>query len=293
MSSSPKIKRPALRYHGGKWLLGPWIIGFFPEHRTYVEPFGGGGSVLLRKQRCYAEVYNDLDGEIVNLFRVLRDRGPELCQALMLTPFAREEFEISYLTGKSETEKYPESEHVPDVERARRVIVKSYMGIGTNAITRPNGIADDGGQLYSRPATGFRANTSRSGSIPAHDWASYPENLRAIIERLRGVVIEQRHAQLVMAAHDRPDTLHYVDPPYPHSTRNAGHDYCHEMTDEQHRELAAFLHGLKGAVVLSGYACPLYDELFAGWQRHEKQTYADGARPRVEVLWIKKAEVSA
>lgn len=88
--------RPLLRYHGGKWKLAPWIISHMAEHKTYVEPFGGGGSVLIRKPRAYAEVYNDLDGDVVNLFRVARDRGEELRQALALTPFARGEFDISY-----------------------------------------------------------------------------------------------------------------------------------------------------------------------------------------------------
>lgn len=315
MSTSPKIKRPALRYHGGKWLLGPWIISHFTVHRTYVEPFGGGASVLLRKARCFAEVYNDLDGEIVNLFRVIRDSGPELCQALMLTPFARDEFELTYFHSEN------------PVEQARRTVLRASAGFGSNFL-RPK----KNGTGIVR--TGFRANTSRSGTTPAHnfnggmnlemarrtlvrafqgtangaatmkstgfkantararavEWCGMAENLAKVTARLSGVVIENRPAMQVMAAHDRPDTLHYVDPPYPHSTRNAGHDYRHEMTDEQHRELAAFLRGLKGAVVLSGYTCPLYDELFADWQRHEKKTFADGARPRVEVLWVKGAK---
>src|SRR5690606_6837914 len=88
--------RPIIRYHGGKWRIAPWIISHFPEHRVYVEPFGGGGSVLLRKPRSYAEVYNDLDGEIVNLFRVARDCGDELIRSVELTPFARDEFMLAY-----------------------------------------------------------------------------------------------------------------------------------------------------------------------------------------------------
>src|SRR5574337_272680 len=89
-------KRPLLRYHGGKWKLAPWILRHLPPHRVYVEPFGGGASVLLQKPRSYAEVYNDLDGEVVNLFIMARERGEELAQAIELTPFAREEFELSY-----------------------------------------------------------------------------------------------------------------------------------------------------------------------------------------------------
>ncbi|MFG8489773.1 DNA adenine methylase, partial [Pseudomonas aeruginosa] len=91
------VRRPILRYHGGKWKLAPWIIQHLAPHHTYVEPFGGAASVLLRKARSYAEIYNDLDGDVVNLFRVARDHGEELRQALALTPFAREEFEASYV----------------------------------------------------------------------------------------------------------------------------------------------------------------------------------------------------
>ena len=92
--------RPILRWHGGKWILAPWIISHFPAHKCYVEPFGGAASVLLRKARSYAEVYNDLDGEVVNLFRVAREHGAELRQRLHLTPFSRLDFAESYEPSK-------------------------------------------------------------------------------------------------------------------------------------------------------------------------------------------------
>lgn len=257
--------RPIVRYHGGKWILAPWIISHFPPHRVYVEPFGGGGSVLMRKTRSYAEVYNDLDGEIVNVFRVVRDHGDELRRALELTPFARDEFLLSYEPSDD------------PVEQARRTITRSFMGFGSAAVC---------GQ-----ASGFRSNSNRSGTTPAHDWGNYPDILPATINRLRGVVIESKDATEVIQQHDGQDTLHYVDPPYVHETRSKGNPYCkkgykHEMTDDQHRELAAVLKTLQGAVILSGYRCPLYDELYAGWTRIERNAYADGARDRVEVLWI-------
>mgnify|MGYP002397524881 CR=1 FL=1 len=256
-------KRPLLRYHGGKWRLAPWILQHLPAHRTYVEPFGGGASVLLQKPRSYAEVYNDLDGEVVNLFRVVRERGEELAQACELTPFARAEFEQAYQDGGS------------DLERARRTLVRSFMGFGSAGVTKQ--------------VTGFRANTSRSYSTPAMNWRDYPEHLRALIERLRGVVIENRDAADVMRQHDGDQTLHYVDPPYVHSTRGMrarAPAYRHEMSDDQHRELAQVLHSLRGMVVVSGYRCDLYDELYAGWQRIDAAAHADGARDRVESLWL-------
>ena len=257
--------RPIVRYHGGKWKLAPWIISHFPPHRVYVEPFGGGGSVLLRKPRSYAEVYNDLDGEIVNVFRVMRDHGDDLRRALELTPFARDEFLLSYETSDD------------PVEQARRTIVRSFMGFGSAAVC---------GQV-----SGFRANSNRSGTTPAHDWRNYPDILHATINRLRGVVIERKDAAEVMQRHDGQDTLHYVDPPYHHDTRARGDKssvkaYKHEMTDDQHIGLAVVLKTLQGAVVLSGYRCPLYDELYAGWDRIDRSALADGARDRVESLWL-------
>lgn len=235
----------------------------FPEHRCYVEPYGGGGSVLLRKERSYAEVYNDLDGEIVNLFRVARDSGPELARLLELTPFARDEFKLSY-----------EATNDP-VEQARRTLVRSFMGFGSNSHNK---------------ATGFRSNSNRSRTTPAHDWMNYPKALHLTIERLQGVVIENAPALSILPTHDSETTLFYVDPPYLPETRDAGTDYRHEMTDQDHRDMASALHRLKGMVVVSGYACDLYDnELFRSWERFERASLADGARKRTEILWVNSA----
>jgi DNA adenine methylase len=262
MNVQAQPTRPVIRWHGGKWLLAPWIIAHFPVHRTYVEPFGGGGSVLMRKPRCYAEVWNDLDQAAVNLFRVLRsDQAQELIRRIRLTPFAREEFDAT-------------SRPLPadPVEMARALVVRAFMGFGSNAHGR---------------STGFRANSNRSGTTPAHDWANYPDALAQIVERLTGVTIESRDAKKVMAQHDSSETLHYVDPPYVWSTRgDESPDYAHEMTDGQHVALLAFLKTLSGFVVLSGYPHPTYDEQLGDWLRVEREALADGARPRTEVLWI-------
>lgn len=262
--------RPIVRYHGGKWKLAPWIIGNFPPHRIYVEPFGGGGSVLLRKPRSYAEIYNDLDGEMVNLFRMVRDRSLELRRALELTLFSRDEFLDSYEPTKDL------------IEQARRTVVRSFMGFGSAAA--------------SGNKTGFRSNATRSGTTPAHDWVNFPSALVAVCERLLGVTIENKDAIEVMRTHDGAETLHYVDPPYVPSTRHEGNPYCKkgyrfEMVDADHRALAAVLNELKGAVIVSGYPSPLYNELFEGWERLENNgAYADGAKNRTEVLWMKNCD---
>ena len=266
------VRRPLLRYHGGKWNLAPWIISHFPAHRVYVEPFGGAASVLLRKPRAYAEIWNDLDQEVVNLFRVLRDplMAEQLRAHLELTPFAREEFEQSY-------------ERATDpVEQARRMIARSYQGFGSAAATRET--------------TGFRAASRRSGTIPAHDWDNYPKQLGFAIRRLKSVVIENRPAVDLIQIHDGDDTLFYVDPPYVHTTRgrrrtssdthSARFAYNHEMTDEDHSALAEVLHQAAGAVVLSGYPSVLYEDLYGDWTKVERTALADGARKRTEALWL-------
>ena len=270
MKTTPS--RPMLRYHGGKWKLSTWILTYFPAHRVYTEGFAGAASVLMHKPRSYGEIINDLNGDVVNLFRVMRDPGmaKDLTNSLRLTPFARQEFDLA-------------SQPAGDtLEAARRLIVRSFMGFG--------GVASNPDHK-----TGFRAKSNRSGTTPSHNWAHYPDAILAMTARLQGVVIESRPAVEVIAAHDGPETLHYVDPPYVHSTRKPGNsaNYVHEMTDGDHRELAATLRECKGMVVLSGYPSPLYDELYQGWPLITRNALADGARPRVECLWLNAAASDA
>jgi DNA adenine methylase len=242
-----------------------------PPHRIYVEPFGGAASVLIRKPPCYAEVYNDLDGEIVNVFRVLRSRvlSQRLERNLRLTPFAREEFELCYRVDKN------------PVERARRTIIRSFMGFGSNAVN-PDAM------------TGFRSNSSRSGTTPAHDWRNFPDEVSRFHERMMGVTIENRDAIEVMAQQDTPDTLHFVDPPYVPETRSEKHGYKCEMDNAGHERLIDFLNygGLKGMVLLSGYDNALYRARL-NWYRIERESHADGARDRTEMLWLNPAAVDA
>lgn len=274
MIATIRPSRPVLRYHGGKFLSADRIIGYFPPHRIYIEPYAGAASVLMQKPRSYAEVYNDRWGTVVNVFRVLRDpvQACELERLLRLTPFARDEFAAC---GEADMAAITDP-----VERARRTILRSFAGFGSAATNAAH-------------TTGFRANSHRSGTTPAMDWARYPNHIPSFTARLRGVVIENRPAVEVIRQHDRSDTLIYADPCYPHSTRNldAGQKaYFHEMTDDDHRELAEVLHNVQGMVVLSGYACDLYDrELYPDWRREEFSALADGGRRRTEALWLNPA----
>jgi DNA adenine methylase len=191
---------------------------------------------------------------------VAREQGERLAQLVELTPFARTEFAGSY---------EPDTD---PLEQARRTLVRSFMGFGSNSLHQKSG---------------FRANSNRSGTTPAHDWMNYPDALRITIQRLRGVVIENRDAMDCMRHHDTPETLHYADPPYVFSTRTDDkHDYPHEMTDDDHASFAGELKTLKGMVIVSGYRCDAYDDLFKGWTRIDKAANADGAAKRIESIWM-------
>ena len=212
-------------------------------------------------------------GDVVNLFQVLRSKqGAELIEQLRLTPFARTEFIGSY----QETDE--------PVERARRLVIRSFMGFGSDGHNR-------------KTRTGFRANSNRSGTTPAHDWANYPDALPRIIERLQGVVIEQRLAIEVCRQHDGPKTLHYLDPPYMWTTRSGKsrksgepyHAYAHEMTADDHAALLDWASALVGMVMISGYSAALYDEALSSWQKVETASLADGALKRTECLWLNPA----
>ncbi|EPY4668027.1 TPA: DNA adenine methylase [Klebsiella pneumoniae] len=269
MNIDVKIKLPAIRYHGGKFRLAPWIIEQMPEHVCYVEPFGGAAGVLLQKPRSYSEVYNDLDGEVVNLFRVLRDHelNQRLQDACYLTPYSRDEF------------CHAQEPATDSVERARRMVVRACMGFGSAA-----GIGGN---------SGFRGDSKRKYATAAHLWERYPENLAALCQRLQGVIIENKDALSVMRAHDAETTLHYIDPPYVPETRVQGNRYyAHEMTVEGHEQLLAVARTMTGMVMISGYDTEVYNDMLSGWAKTEKTSRISagrGTKVRTECLWLNPA----
>lgn len=264
--SKLKIKHPVIRYHGGKFRLAKWILGYFPDHRCYVEPFGGVASVLMQKERSYAEVYNDLDSEVVNLFKVLRD--PELNMKLqevcLLTAYSRDEF----MLAKEFTE--------DPLERARRMVVRACMGFGSAAGLNGN--------------SGFQSDSKREYSIYSHLWAKYPENLSSVCQRLQGVIIENKPALDLIKKHDTADTLFYLDPPYVPETRVSGNRYYNfEMTNGQHHELLQTLKSVLGKVVISGYNSDLYNDELSDWRKVTKDARISAGRGtgiRTECLWM-------
>lgn len=264
-----QIKRSVMKYHGGKFQIASWIVSHFSEHQLYVEPYGGAASVLLHKEPSRGEIYNELDGAVVNLFRVLRDpiKAAELERVLRLTPYSRDEYKQSYEDSED------------PVELARRTIVRSFMGFGPASASRSD-------------ITGFRSNLSRERhSSVVDDWQSYPDHMASFCKRMMRVVIENRDSLEVIKQHDKADTLFYLDPPYVHSTRypRAVWRDCYkfEMTDDQHRKLAQVLRTAKGKVIISGYSSALYDkELYPDWMRVEKSAHANGGKDRTEILWL-------
>lgn len=270
--SQPIPTRPLCRWYGGKWNLAPWIIEQMPPHRVYVEPFGGAASVLLRKPPSHTEVLGDLDDDLLEVYRTVRDPDlfPMLCFRLMMTPFSRAEFELCY-------------EPTDDVtERVRRFLARQAFAVSTDR--RDGGIN----------RTGFRDYTDENRTPPAHDWWRFPDALGAVSVRLRGVIIEQRDAVDTMRRHDGPQSLHYVDPPYRMDTRkDSRRGYNHELTDDDHGPLLAALCELQGMVMLSGYQSEHYDDALPGWQRTERTATDLVGNLRTECLWLNPAAQAA
>lgn len=252
-------------YFGGKITLAPRIAALFPAHDHYVEPYCGSLAVLLAKPPSRHETVNDLDGDLVTFWRVLREQPADLARACALTPHARAEHAAAYEPG-----------HLEDLECARRVWVQLTQGrAGTRRRT--------GWRHYVNPA-------GSSASMPDY-LVGYIERIAPAAERLHAVSLECVPALDLIAKYgNQPDVLLYVDPPYLGSTRTGSWDgYPHEVRGEDdHRELAEALHAARAAVVLSGYGSDLYDrELYPDWDR---VTFAAGTGQggwgnRTEVLW--------
>lgn len=266
----------AFGWYGGKYSHLDWLLPLLPQTQHYCEPFGGSAAVLINREPSPVETYNDLDGELVNFFRVLREQKDALIEAIGLTPFARSEFELAIQQS---------SEPLTELERARRFYVRARQ-VRT-------GLA----QTASSGRWAHCVLTSRAGMAGAVSrWLGSIEDLPAIAQRLLRVQIENAPAVEVIRRYDSGDTLFYCDPPYVHGTRGDSKAYRYEMSNDQHRELAAALHEVKGKVAISGYQCELMDELYQDWLRTEapSRTIHSTKQQRQEVLWTNynPAEIS-
>lgn len=258
----------AFGWYGGKFSHLDWLLPKLPDTNHYCEPFAGSGAVLFNRKPSPVETYNDLDGEVVNFFRVLREHKTELLELIALTPFSREEFALACeIDG-----------NLPETERARRFYVRARQ-VRT-------GLA----QTASVGRWANCKNTSRSGmSGVISRYIGGLEKLEFISERLLRVQIENRPAIEVIKLYDSETTLFYCDPPYLHSTRGDSKAYGFEMSDEQHIELAKVLNKVKGKVAISNYDCKLMDKLYPSskWKKHfgPNKTIHSTKDKRQEVLW--------
>lgn len=264
-----KKKIIAFGWYGGKYSHLNWLLPLLPGTKHYCEPFGGSAAVLLNREPSEVETYNDIDGEVVNFFRVLRDKKDKLIYQIGLTPFSREEFRLAIETNG-------QNESIPDVERARRFFIRARQvrtGLAQTA-------------TVGRWANCLR--TSRAGMAGAVSrWLGSVEGLEYIAARLLRVQIENDDALKVIKRYDSPETLFYCDPPYPHDSRGDINAYQYEMTDEEHIQLAKLLNKVNGKVALSGYRCELMDELYKGWNIHVAKTKKalSVKSDRTEMLW--------
>lgn len=261
-------KRIVFGWYGGKFNHLAWLLPLLPKCHHYCEPFAGSAAVLLNREPSPVETYNDIDGEVVNFFRVLRDQKHQLIEAIGLTPFAREEF-YHALNGKGE--------RLSDLEKARRFFIRARQ-VRT-------GLA----QTASLGRWANCKNTSRAGmSGVVSRWLGSVEALPEIAERLLRVQIENRPAEEVIQLYDDACTLFYCDPPYPHEIRGDTKSYGFEMADDQHIRLSRLLVRIKGMVAISGYQCDLMDTLYKGWNRFDAPVKHCHSikKSRQESLWM-------
>ena len=250
-----------LQYPGGKKRLAPWIVSRMPGHHSYLEPYFGGGAVLFEKPAAPIETINDLDGDVVNFFRVIRDEESrkKLVDWLRHTPYAREAYEESFKRPPRDA-----------VERAGYFAVRSMQSHG----------------FRLNENCGWKKDVhGREAAYALHNWNRLPESLGQTAARLKQVQIENRPALELIKAFNHENVLIYADPPYVLSTR-ARKQYRYEMTDEEHRELLEELCRSQAKVMLSGYDCELYSEYLSGWRKVQTMARTQSGDRRVETLWM-------
>ena len=254
------VMRAVIKYPGSKWGLAKWIIGHFPEHHSYLEPYFGSGAVLFNKQLSHIETVNDLDGRIVNLFEWIKHDPERLAREIYYTPYARQVYEDAFVSDPEDS-----------LQKAVNFYILLQMGHGF----RTNG-----------EKVGWKSDVQgRERAYAAKDWCEIPGKIMQAAERLRGVQIECRPAVDVIRRFNSSKVLIYADPPYVLSTRH-GKQYRCEMDDRGHEELLDVLLAHKGPVLLSGYDNALYNDRLRGWRREEAVSYSQAASRRTEILWM-------
>lgn len=257
-------KRPVLKYPGSKWRMADWIISLMPPHKSYLEPFFGSGAVFFNKRPSRIETINDLDGEIVNLFRCVREWPEELACAVALTPYSREEYERAWSRFKA-------GGKACGIEDARLTLVRYWQSHGSTSVYKGGWKNDRAGREYA---------------YDVRYWRNLPGWVLDAAERLKDAQIEQTQAVELIRRFKHPDVLIYADPPYVVSTRK-GKQYVVDMVeDRQHIELLEALKEHPGPVILSGYENELYEKHLQGWVKLHKKALAEGGAARTETVWL-------
>ena len=257
-------KRPVLKYPGSKWRMADWIISLMPPHKSYLEPFFGSGAVFFNKRPSRIETINDLDGEIVNLFRCVREWPEELACAVALTPYSREEYERAWSRFKA-------GGKACGIEDARLTLVRYWQSHGSTSVYKGGWKNDRAGREYA---------------YDVRYWRNLPGWVLDAAERLKDAQIEQTQAVELIRRFKHPDVLIYADPPYVVSTRK-GKQYVVDMVeDRQHIELLEALKENPGRVIRSGYENELYEKHLQGWMKLHKKALAEGGAARTETVWM-------
>lgn len=268
---------PPFGYFGSKHRLAKKIVEMLPPHNAWVDAFCGSGSITLAKPPAQIEIINDLDGDVVNLFKQLRNNFDALYQAIELTPYSRSEFALARLKESCDS----------DIERARRFLIGMMMTVNGSAGS------DHAGFSFSDSFTrgGREARVNR--------WHELPERLSKVVERLRSVRVENLDARLLLAKYlDRPNTLVYLDPPY---LMDRNHGYAIDANNIAfHTELLQLCNRANCMILISGYECSLYTELLDrknGWIQSVIETTTRGTSgnmsDRTETLWMNKTFATA
>lgn len=248
-----------LKYPGAKNRIAPWICKYIPQHRNYVEPFLGSGAIFFNKEPSYIEILNDIDCDVVNFFRVLREREDEFIRKISLTPYSREEYGNAYKT----------TEEVDALEQARRFAVKCWQGFGCG----------------NRYKNGYRRGIGDTSPNPAKAWKELPETLQYAADRLKNAQIESVDAIRLIEDMKGNNTFIYCDPPYLQDTRKK-YLYNHEMDDIHHKKLLETILKSDCKIMISGYENELYNEMLTGWNKAHKNTTAECSIKRTETIWF-------
>jgi DNA adenine methylase len=251
------MAEPILRWPGAKWRLADWIVKQLPSHKVYCEPFFGSGAVFFTKQPSGTETINDIDDNVVNLFRVVRNSADELARVIEMTPYSRKEYRDSYDSIGNE------------IERARRFLVRTWQAYG--------------GKTYC--STAWAHDRTNQVFRPKY-WCKLPGRILSTVERLKMVQIENMNALELIKLYNRENTLLYIDPPYLKSTRTQLHYKCEFASQSEHLELLRLCKKHKGYVMISSYENDLYNIELDGWEKSSMRVATNCGGSAEEIVYF-------